>query len=225
MKVIVSDYDNTFSINIEENVKKIKEFRKNNIFILATGRSYFDLREQMHKYNIEFDYAIINHGATIIDSNNNVIYNCYIDNDIISSLKVDLNIDKVKEGFCTSELLSRNSFISKDITKINVIYKNKEDLEEVKNKLDKYKSIKVYKLRDDELEIISNNTSKLDALMFLENKYNLKNIYTIGDGISDIDMIKKYNGYRMINSKEELKQVTNKEISSVSELISKVNEK
>ena len=45
-KILVSDYDQTFYLNdedIEKNKKSVEEFRKKgNIFVFATGRSYFD---------------------------------------------------------------------------------------------------------------------------------------------------------------------------------------
>ena len=49
-KILVSDYDKTFYLNdedIEKNKIAINEFRKReNIFIIATGRSYFDFHNK-----------------------------------------------------------------------------------------------------------------------------------------------------------------------------------
>ena len=77
MKILVSDYDRTFYRNEEEihlNVDSINNFMKNNIFIIATGRSEFDIKRAITKYNINYNYLILNHGATII-KNDKVIYN------------------------------------------------------------------------------------------------------------------------------------------------------
>ncbi len=67
-KILVSDYDGTFYINeddIKNNIKKVKEFRnKNNIFVIATGRSYYDFEKKLDKYPFKYDYLILNHGAT-----------------------------------------------------------------------------------------------------------------------------------------------------------------
>lgn len=75
-KILVSDYDQTFYLNdedIEINKKAVAKFRKEgNIFIIATGRSYFDFHNKVDMYNFEYDYVIINHGATILDKNDNV---------------------------------------------------------------------------------------------------------------------------------------------------------
>ena len=42
MKLLASDYDNTFYISDEDivkNINKVKKFRKNTLFLIATGRS------------------------------------------------------------------------------------------------------------------------------------------------------------------------------------------
>ena len=83
-KMIVSDYDQTFYINdedIEKNKIAVNEFRnKGNIFVIATGRSYDDFMKKKNEYNIEYDYLIINHGATILDKDDNIIFNKKITN-------------------------------------------------------------------------------------------------------------------------------------------------
>ena len=83
-KIFVSDYDQTFYLNdedIEKNKIAINEFRKKgNIFVIATGRSYFDFQNKVDEYNLNYDYVIINHGATILDKNNNILINFPIKN-------------------------------------------------------------------------------------------------------------------------------------------------
>lgn len=50
-------------------------------------------------------------------------------------------------------------------------------------------------------------------------KFDLENIYTIGDGDSDIYMVRDYKGYAIKNAQKELKKVAIKEYNSVSDLI------
>ena len=54
-------------------------------------------------------------------------------------------------------------------------------------------------------------TKKLDI--------NNSNVYSIGDGYSDIEMVKDFNGYCMIDSVNELKKVAISEVKSVSDLV------
>ena len=96
-KILVSDYDQTFYLNdedIEINKKAVAKFRKEgNIFVIATGRSHFDFHNKVDKYNFEYDYVIINHGATILDKNDKIFANFSINNEIINNIKKDLQLD------------------------------------------------------------------------------------------------------------------------------------
>lgn len=94
-KMIISDYDQTFYINdedIERNKIAVGKFEeKGNIFIIATGRSFLDFQNKATAYNINYNYVILNHGATIVDSNDNIIYNLTIENSIIPKIKRELH--------------------------------------------------------------------------------------------------------------------------------------
>ena len=83
-KILVSDYDQTFYIgdeDIEKNKIAVNRFRnKGNIFIIATGRSYEDFMEKKKQYNIKYDYVIIDHGAMILDKDNNIIFESIMPN-------------------------------------------------------------------------------------------------------------------------------------------------
>ena len=227
-KVIVSDYDQTFYLNdedIENNKKAVSKFKeKGNIFVIATGRSYFDFQNKVKLYNFDYDYVIINHGATILDKNDNIIVNFPIKNEIINNIKEDLDLEKSIKWFCCSKLESRVDF--KDLTKINVKYNNKEVAMNI-NKLinNKYSNyINSYYVTGNSVEIISDKTNKSNAINLLLEKLNVskEEVYTIGDGYSDIEMIKDFNGYAMTNSVDELKVIAKKEYKSVSELIDEI---
>lgn len=229
-KILVSDYDKTFYLNdedIEKNKIAINEFRKReNIFIIATGRSYFDFHNKVDLYKFNYDYVIINHGATILDKNDNILANFPIKDEIIPEIKNDLKLEKSIKGFCCSKLESRVDFNHKDLTKINVGYNSKDEAISINiNIINKYSQfINSYQIAETSLEIISNETNKSKAIDLLLNRLNIKrqNVYTIGDGYSDIEMVKNFNGYAMQESVDELKNVAQKEYSSVSELINEI---
>lgn len=229
-KILVSDYDQTFYLNdedIEKNKKSVEEFRKKgNTFAFATGRSYFDFMNKAEQYKLKWDYLIINHGATILDKNNNIISNYTIDNDVIKNIKKDLEIEKAIKYFCCNLENSRTNFNDKDLTKIHAKYeKNKaEQINSLINK--KYAEfVNCYFVSGNAVEIISNKTCKSNAIEEIVQieKVNRENIFTIGDGYSDIEMIKNYNGYCMEESVQELLKICNgKIVKSVSELIEKI---
>ena len=229
-KILVSDYDQTFYLNdedIEKNKKSVENFRKHeNIFIFATGRSYFDFMNKAERYKLKWDYLIINHGATILDKNNNIISNYTIDNNIINNIEKDLEIKKSINHFCCKLENSRTDFNDKDLTKIYAKYE-KDKAEQINSLINKKYSefVNCYLVSGNAVEIISNKTCKSNAIEEIVQieKVNRENIFTIGDGYSDIEMIKNYNGYCMEKSVQELLKICNgKIVKSVSELIEEI---
>lgn len=231
-KLLVSDYDQTFYINdedIEKNKIAVNEFRsKGNIFVIATGRSYDDFMKKKNEYNIQYDYLIINHGATILNKDDNIIFNEEITNEILDNLKSDLRIEDSERNFCCSMLESRADLEHRDLTKIHVKYSDLEYSNEIQKKLkEKYNSfLNVYWVSGNSLEIISKKINKSKAIKLLSEKIKIRQeeIYTIGDGYSDIEMVKDYNGYAIKEAVKELKEVAIDEIESVSDLIKKFEE-
>lgn len=229
-KVLVSDFDKTFYLNdedIKKNIVAVKTFRNNeNIFVIATGRSFFDFKKAVSKYKLKYDFAIINHGATILDKDDNIISNFYIDNDIIKEIMDDLELKMSVNSFFCSCLDSRVSEYHNDITKINIQYSSDEIAIKINNLInEKYSSyVNSHHINKEKIEIVSNKASKYKAinLLVVNNKLNENDIYTIGDGYSDIDMVKNYNGYCMVNSVNEIKNVARYQYSSVSDLISDI---
>lgn len=230
-KLIVSDYDQTFYLNdenIEINKVAVEEFRdKGNIFAFATGRSYADFKKKSNLYNLKYDYLIINHGATILDKNDNVILNYSIDNNIVSQIINDLDLKNTKTNFFCNLENSRANKNDKNLTKIYSAYNESEKLKAINELINKKysKYVNCYCISGNTIEIISSKTNKSHAINEILKRENIKieNVYTVGDGYSDIKMIKNYNGYCMENSVKELLDLCkDKKVKSVSELISRI---
>lgn len=226
LRVLVSDYDRTLYLDdsgIRENIKAINKFRSlGNLFIIATGRSYYDFKKVTDQYTIPYDYVILNHGATILDNNDNIIYNNCIDNEIIPKLRETLFSEDIADCFCCSCLDSRVSLDNSDLTKIHVRYNSKDEVEKIIKLLDKYLDyINYYCIMHSAIEIVTSKVNKAKAIRVLSDKLNLEGsfIYTIGDSYTDIDMIRDYNGYCMTYSIDALKNIAIKEYDCVSELI------
>lgn len=227
-KILISDYDNTFYINdddIKNNMKKVKKFRdKNNIFAIATGRSYDDFNRKLKEYPIKFDYLIINQGATILDSKGNIIENYIIDNNIKNNLIEDLELKDQDTMFACSLLESRVSIKNNKITKVHKKYETldiaKKMNEMINERYSKY--IISYLITSvNAIEIISSKTNKANAINKIAKIENIKkrDIFTVGDSYNDIEMIENFNGFCVTNSEKEIKDISIKEYNSVSELI------
>ena len=48
------------------------------------------------------------------------------------------------------------------------------------------------------------------------------NIYTVGDNINDLEMLRDYNGYAMYHASKEIKEIAGNTCFSVSNLIRKL---
>ena len=210
MKVLVTDYDNTLFLKNEKvfinNINILKEFRAlNNILIIATGRQYTDIKAKLLKYNIQYDYLICEDGMKIFDGNDKCLRVKYLDNTFVKELLelvVTKNFDYLlDDGIKYSKNLN-------NCLKIAIMRKyNAEDeilLEDIKTKFSSFSGY----ISAHFLNIMKSDINKKEALKYLEKLFNLENIYTIGDGINDMEMLSYYGGAVM--KKSILAKKTNK---------------
>ncbi len=231
-KMLVSDYDNTFYISdedIKRNILNVEEF-KNNIFVIATGRSYFDFSNKLKIYPIVYDYLILNQGATILDESGNIIDNHSIEEDVKNSLIDELDLADQDTMFACSKLESRVSINSNDITKIHKKFDSIEQARKINDEINKKYSKYVISYlipSNNAIEIVSKETNKAVAIQKIAEIENIskQNIFTIGDSYNDIEMIQKFNGYCVSNAVKEIKDISKKEYVSVSDLILELLEK
>lgn len=228
-KVLVVDYDRTLFINNDDmlnNINSINKFRENgNIFIIATGRTYNSLKREIDKYNIEYDYLILNHGSLVIKKDKSTLFHYKIDKNILFDITSYLSKYKPKSVMYSYYTEDTNDINNPDISKITIGFQ--KDIETFKKVMmdvvKKYNNkLNIYFTQNFEIEIISKETNKSKAIDLLMKKANFKkeNIYTIGDSYTDIDMINDYNGSCMEKSIDILKNNKNiKKYSSVSVLI------
>lgn len=227
MKLVVSDYDDTFSIDINKNIEYANKFiNDGNLFVIATGNSYQEYIDKLGKKCFNASYIILNHGSLII-KNDNVIYEEPLINELSKNIYKDImNSNYNSYFYCNKDIGRANDVLDKTV-KINVVFCNNKDAVDFKNRILKRYSnlVNCYLMYDVLVEIISSKTSKIKAIKKIMELENIKGdcVYTIGDGYNDIEMIKEYNGYAIKNSVEELKKVSKKEIDSVYGLINEIS--
>lgn len=227
-KILASDYDGTFYIDdndIKKNINKVKEFRdKRNVFIIATGRSYYDFGKKFRKFPFQYDYLIINHGATILNNKGDIIANYSIQDDIKEILVKDLDLCDQDNMFVCKGLEGRVSIKERQITKIHKRFETFEKSKEVNDIINKKYGNKINSYlipSNNAIEIISSKTNKAKAIQILADIEQIKkdNIYTIGDSYNDIEMLTSFNGCCMENAENEIKKRFNKKYKGVSYLI------
>lgn len=234
-KILVSDYDGTFFISeegIKLNVQKVKEFRKlGNLFAIATGNNLESFMNVVRRYNIEYDYLILDQGSVAVNSSNEIILNCTIDAPVATNVykEVQKHSDNISlfNPWRQCENIEGNNItkISTRITDIDIAKKLTEELNCIFQG-----DIHAYTMIFDDInivEIISAKTDKKEAIKQIarDEKVSRDNIFVVGDGYNDITMIDFFNGYCMKNAVPELLNRCNNHVSSVSDLINILKDK
>lgn len=217
-KILISDYDGTFytdGVQIRKNVENINNFRDNgNIFVIATARGIDSIRKEIEKYNINCDYIISDMGGIIVDVKaNEIIYKR-----LMSELQIDY-IEGILKKYPEAEIsrfgLGNENMMGKGVIGYKIKSESVENLIEVKKEIDKKNIYNlVTRMAESEKKLFINNSlnTKLKAIdnLLLCLKIDSKNVYTVGDSDDDLEMLEKYNGYRMPESTENVrKKITN----------------
>lgn len=248
MKVLVTDFDgtlcNTYSddIDVESNVEALKRFqREGNIIVISTAREPKSLAKYIVKYDIPCDYVISYMGALIWDCTaEKYIYRKYFSSEdatqILSMIKPYLSdVDlEIYSDVVNPDMNQHIGYIFHNENGNNSIFERMEA--DIGRPLEKVLGSKEYKdsnyfsrFFSNEWYFINNSkNNKLIALDYLidnvifKNEAN-KNIYTIGDGMDDYGMLKKYNGCRMTFSEKELADRYSKKVESVKAYIDMIS--
>lgn len=223
MYILATDFDRTFYINnsdLRKNIGASIKFMEKNMFIIATGRSYNDFQD-LTKGTIKANYYVYNYGATIIKDDKELI-NYYIDDNLIDELKKIIDFDNLKYFAC-SRKESRVDINHENITKINVSFQDnlvaKKACDYINDNFNGKLNAYIPSHRN-QIEIVSFKANKKNAIEYIMNRENIDKscIFTVGDSVSDYEMIKNFNGYAMENANDSVKKAALKEVKSVSEI-------
>lgn len=204
-KLLVSDFDGTLYQDFattKRNLKAVKKFREEgNLFVIATGRSLFHLREKLKEFPFTFDYLILNHGAVLVDSQFNPIDISYFSKELVAEI---LNFVAKKEVL-TIRLHTWEKEIDQvedGIVKIMLEFTNKELALSIAQELNQQfpHQIVCYALpgvRDILVEVLVANVNKLNQINTILKLEDMKEdaVLTVGDGENDRGMIEAFDGY------------------------------
>lgn len=228
MKIIISDFDCTFFTNeYLENIRLINKFvSKGNMFIIATGRNLTHLKKDISGYNIDYSYLICNDGGVIFDKTDTCIYRQNIDDDIVKSIFDFLNKDPNNHNIYIDDSLN---YVTDTSSMANAIISQYNDydkaLETLNTITSNYPSVHGY-LSENWINITNKVVNKANGIKELVKltKINSDDIYTIGDNINDLDMIKEYHGYAVSNGIEKIKEDAEGVVESFKDLIEIIDE-
>ena len=228
MFLLATDFDRTFYTNntdLKRNIDNLPKFRERNKFVIITGRSYGDFIN-LTKNSIKTDYLIVNHGATIL-KDDEIINSIYIDELTKKKLMELFDFNKVTY-FASHDKESRVDINTLNLSKINIqlsdnlVAKKAADyINENFSDIEAYISMR----HKNHIEIVNKKANKANAIEYVSKleKINKHLIYTVGDGYTDIEMIKQFNGYAISDAVDELKEYAIDTISSVSDMMDYLN--
>ena len=202
MKLLVSDYDGTiFDFeNIREtrkNIDAIKRFRDNdNLFAIATARTFSSIKYQTDKFKISYDYLICSDGGCVFDNKDNLIYSNSISPKLLLSIYSYLRSLPFVKKINFLDSFGRTTDEVNDVQQIyvEVYFTNTLDILKIKRKLAPLQSIGILNIC-----YFYKKALKTDGMRIIRDIENLdkKDIFTIGNGNNDICMLREYNGSRV----------------------------
>lgn len=199
MKIIVSDFDNTFyTAEYEKNVQLIKSFiEKGNKFIIATGRPIYLLKPDIEDYNLDCSYIVCNDGGVIFDSEGKKIFEENIDKEVAKEVYELLSKDDNFEEVFIDTALNFSKDINDTFNAILALPKDKKIAQkQIDELMKKYPSIQGY-ISHRWLNILNKKSSKGNAIKMLMNinNWSYDDVITIGDNYNDISMLENFNSF------------------------------
>lgn len=222
MKVLVSDFDNTFyTKNIKQNVELVNNFiSEGNKFIIATGRPLYLLKPELEKYSINYNYLICNDGAVVFNETNDILDKTNLEHFQTIEIFNLLKRSNLFERVYIDAIYDFGELDSNNYNGILALPFEKDEAIDIQKEINnKYFSVNAY-LSHKWLNILNATASKGNAIKFLRDKENWKDddIYVIGDGINDMSMTVFKNSYAVKESDLNFKNKCNKVIESFSNI-------
>lgn len=199
MNLIITDFDGTFfDNNYLENIKFIESIKDNYDFVIATGRNFKSLKEDL---KIECKYYICNDGGYILDNDEKLIYNNFMNDDVIRTVYNGMKELNYKEYFF-DYINYFDTEINKNINKLSIKIRDNNALKDMKYMLKDLDGVYGY-LSNNWINILSTESKKEYAIDKILELNNYEKIYVIGNEINDYGMLEKYSGYLISKDKIE----------------------
>lgn len=223
MKILVSDFDKTiYPDNFNTNVSLINKFVSDgNIFVIATGRNAKSMKKILKEKNINYSYLICNDGSVIYDKNFNIIRKIDIDSKTALEIHAYLTKNLTFVFFDNGYELTTN-FSDKVDGIFGLLNDRNIGIKVLDYILNNYLNVSAY-LSNNYINIVDKSVSKANAINYLEKLNDYKNIFVVGDGINDLSMYEKYDGFAISNSIVELKNLAKYEVDKFSDVINYLN--
>lgn len=235
MKIIASDFDGTVNYQgkiSDKDKDAIKRFRKaGNKFGIVTGRDV-ELSSWIKQENgFEFDFVISCTGAVIRNGEGDILYakkgeiGPFLYEMVDKALKLGANFFAVNNimSKCYVDTLGKipaDFSMLKEFTHSNVGFKAIENAKEFLEYVRKNHSDKINAYQNGwHVDMPPVNTSKVTGIYEYAKMFENAEIYTVGDNVNDIDMIREFNGFAVSNALDEVKAVAKHQCDRIADMI------
>lgn len=249
IKILASDFDGTLMFDYitpvdKKDIQAIQKWQsKGNLFGIVSGRTPRQIFSNLKREVVKQDFMIAHNGAMIFNEKNELIYENYIDDNILDEIRHLVSLHQLQVVvFCSNDegelvYINKNhrkepgfqeyhNIVNKKLTKVHKILieaSNLETLETFEKELFKNFGAQVESHRNvgAYTEITARNVDKGLALeeVIKYYKVNKNSVYTFGDSHNDYSMIKNYKGYTLPHGEQEIKDISIGIKENIKELI------
>lgn len=240
MIIIASDYDGTLNHNgVSDGDKEaIKKFRAaGNKFGIVTGRDLematwvlYDLE----KIGLEIDFVICCTGGIILNSDGEMLSvkkqktGEYIKEILSYARNLSLGVFRVSNELTTCYADKKNrikqdfSAIS-ELTQANAWFSKEEDAEAFLQHVKKNypNTISIFR-NGGSIDMPPYGVSKVTGIYDYAKDYEGAKIYTVGDNVNDIPMLKEFESYAVSNARDEAKAVASHQCIRIENMIEEI---
>lgn len=230
MKILGSDFDNTIfflddHVTTKKNVDAIKDFMKNgNIFCLITGRTYMEIKPELIRLDLPYNYLVCGDGALTFDNFDYCLKHVKLDKELVLRA-----VEILKENDYEPYLEDGYNITTNpdDCIKISAKYiKGKADGERMAELINDELPVYTYASR---AHVNVNNplNNKRQAVLNIAELANLNpnDFHVIGDSINDYEMLESFDGAVVKKHNLVLEQLKLPEYESVADYIEELCKK
>ena len=240
MKLFVTDYDGTLFIDendIKKTNKMLNTLKENGFKIMiATGRSYPSIKNQVLIHHIPYDYLSCADGSIIYNDKDEIIKLFYMNQEIVKPFQdfySKLNYEEIQYAYpeCYSNIFKENNNqllgINICISTINYNEKIVNEFNLMSKDYPKYTFLNYVHPNYSYLCVKPKGITKSSTIKYIMKKDHIstKNIYVIGDSDNDYEMIKDYKGACMDTSCMEVLNISKNKYKSVRDYITDILKK
>lgn len=241
MKIIGTDYDGTLNYGGFDPEKKaaiIKWRNAGNKIGIISGRSHFFFEDVKRISGLDFDFFLAYNGGVMLDETGKIVDSVQCDTVPIVPFCEQLFawgcpfINLCSQDFYrvrpSEDVLESGEFLMEQVPALPFFYQvsvqlpTKEAAAVITDKVNaRYSDNLTALLNGTCVDIVPLGVNKAFGMNKIMEYYGVSydDIITVGDNINDTDMIRAFHSYAMKNGVEEIKQLADDVVDSVTELI------